>query len=412
MALHYELEVLEALIKDELHPKNLLHENSVSESQFVNWTGILFQESDGIKKRIKKRTYTYTKENHRRLDIRQHQFAVIHLQNTVVDFLLPKDATGLAERPGDSAIVQLYKRVVYVLRDLLEFIKDEFPQYFDFDEKIPISKLMQLQEGLKERLSKLKKQLIKIGQDAALVDILIQTIIIRCHNETCQPLTFARWKYLKELMTALERMKTVEGFTSHYPALIVQLVYMNFNATVFKNYLVKHIHAEINAAGSLQEKIEVISFHHKEISQLRVKPGMALAPNLSSVQLDLVTWLFTEMTHLEKKQTLGIVAPVEFKEIERPVSKEDREKGIYSNLTSEELGLLLRALKEQELIRNRNMRQAAQSLATHWHSKQKENISWQHLYNSMSTVDVGTIRSLEDKLVGMVNWLRRMRGRQ
>ena len=37
------------------------------------------------------------------------------------------------------------------------------------------------------------------------------------------------------------------------------------------------------------------------------------------------------------------------------------------------------------------------------------NISWQYFYNSMSTVEMGTIKSLEDKLVGMVNWLRKMK---
>lgn len=113
------------------------------------------------------------------------------------------------------------------------------------------------------------------------------------------------------------------------------------------------------------------------------------------------------MSHLERKKNLGIVAPVEFKAKENP----GLEKGIYSQFTIEEMGLLLHALQETELVRNKNMKQAAQSMAEHWHSKQKENISWQYLYNSMSTVEMGTIKSLEDKLITMVNWLRKMRGR-
>jgi hypothetical protein len=75
------------------------------------------------------------------------------------------------------------------------------------------------------------------------------------------------------------------------------------------------------------------------------------------------------------------------------------------------MGLLLRAFQETELIRNKKMRQAVQSIAEHWHSKSKENISWQYLYNSMSTVEMGTIQSLEDKLITIVNWLRKMKGR-
>ena len=113
------------------------------------------------------------------------------------------------------------------------------------------------------------------------------------------------------------------------------------------------------------------------------------------------------MTHLEKKQGLGFSAPIQFNDRGEP----DSEKGIYSQMTVEELGLFFKIQKDTDLIKNKNMKQVARSVAEYWHSKQKENISWQYLYNSMSSPDVGTMRALEDKLVGMVNWLRKMRGR-
>lgn len=408
MALGYELEVLEALIKETIHPKKLLTKKDIAARQFEEWTDQLQQEAATIKKKIKKTTYSYSKENHRRLYIQQHQFPIIHLKNIVVEYLLPKDASCLAEQPDDSNLPKLYKRCINVLRELLYFIKEEFPQYFDYDEKIPVSKLLLIQDGLKTRLARLRKQLIKTEQETNLIELLLQTIFVHSNNETCQPLTYSRWQYIKELLASIEKMQPADGYASHYKMLVVQLVYMNFNATVFKNYLVKLIHAEINAAATLQEKIEVISFHHKEISQLPVKSGMALAPTLPSVQLDLVTWLFTEMTHLEKKTTLAIVAPVQFKE----PGDAEAEKGIYSVLTVEEIGLLFKVQKETGLIKNKNIKQLARCVAGHWNSKQKENISWQYLYNSMSSPDVGTMRSLEDKLVGMVNWVRRERGRK
>ncbi len=407
MALYYELENLDALIKETLHPKRIFKKENISDQEFEEWFQVLIQERETIQKRMKKVTYSYSKENHRRLYIQQHQFAIIHLKNLLSEYLMPKDAGSLVEKTTDNRIVRLYKRCLTILSELTLFLKEEFPQYFNYDEKIPISKLLQIQSSLKPQLSGMRKQLLKGGQDGPLVDLVIQTILIHCNNETCQPFTYARWRYIKELLIALERMEPEPGFTSHYPPLIVQLVIMNFNATVFKNYLVKLIHAEINAADSLLDKMEILSFHHKEISQLRVKPGKALAPSLPSVQMDLVTWLFTELTHLEKKQTLGIVAPVQFKEPGDP----EAEKGIYSQLTVEELGLFFKVQKDTGLLKNKNMKQVARCVAEHWHSKQKENISWQYLYNSMSNPDVGTIRALEDKLVGMVNWLRRVRGR-
>ncbi len=112
------------------------------------------------------------------------------------------------------------------------------------------------------------------------------------------------------------------------------------------------------------------------------------------------------MAHLEKKQTLAIVAPIQFKEPADP----DGEKGIYSTLTVEELGLLFKALKETGVLKNKNMKQVVRKLAEDWHTKQKENISWQYLYNSMSTIEANTVNSLESKVMDLVNWLRKMRG--
>jgi hypothetical protein len=407
MALHYELEVLEELIKESLHPKNFLTGNPITTLQFETWSQLLLQEKETVKKRLKKVTYGYSKETHRNLYIKQHQFAIIHLKNVLMDFLMPRDAVSLIENTTDEWQVKLYKRSLGAMRELLVFIRDEFPQYFNYEEKVPGSSLLSVQDGYKLRLTKLHNQLTKAGNDSALIELVIQTIIIHIHNETCQPLTYSKLSYLKILMSGLEKMNPEESYSSYYSPLVALLVYMNFNVTVFKNHFVKLIHADIDAGTTMQDKIERISFHHKEISQLAVKPGMTMIPAFPSVQLDLVTWLFNEMAHLEKKQTLGMVVPVEFKDKEN----DDKEKGIYSLYTIEEMGLLLKAHHETELIRNKNLKQAAKSMAEHWHSKYKENISWQYLYNSMSTIEMNTIKSLEDKLVGMVNWLRKVRGR-
>ena len=404
MELNYELETLEALITENLHPRNLFSENSITDQQFENWNQLIIQEKRTIRKRLKKVTYSCAKENHRKLYIQQNQFAITQLNKVLMEFLLPKNADGLTETINDTKIIKLYKRCLVTLQELLFTIKEEFPQYFNYEEKIHSSKLLLLRDGLKNRLAKLRKQLVKTGHDATLVEIILQTII-QNFDDNRQPLTYSRWEYIKELLNSLEQINPSDGYTSHYTALIVQLVYMNFNATRFKCYLFKMIHNEIEAGASLPDKIEIISFHYKEIKQIQIKRDMAFTLFLPSLQMDLLTWLFNEMTHLEKKQALGFVAPIQFKEPGDP----DSEKGIYSQMTVEELGLFFKIQKDTDLLKNKNMKQVARSVAEYWHSKQKENISWQYLYNSMSSPDVGTMRTLEDKLVGMVNWLRKMK---
>lgn len=405
MPLHYELEVLDELIGKTLHPKNQLTDNSVSDQQFEDWNNILLSQKEIIKKQIRKVTYGYEKESHRKLYIQQHQSAIARLKNQLMDFLMPMDSTVLYESEDDLRLVKLYKRSLNMLQDLTSFLRDEFKNYFDEDEKVPLSRLLMIQHDVKGRLIRIRKLLLKAGHDGVLIELIVQTIIIHCNNETCLALTYRRFGYFKFLMSSLEKMKVEEIQASYYPPLPALLFYLNFNTTAFKNYMVKLIHADINAGPSIEDKIEIISFHHKEISQLPVKAGMSLTPTLPSVQLDLVTWLFTEMTHLEKKQTLGIVAPVQFKDPQDP----DAEKGIYSQLTVEELALLFKAFKETSILKNKNMKQVARRVAEDWHTKQKENISWQYLYNSMSTIEALTVNGLESKMVDVVNWLRKLR---
>lgn len=406
MPLNYELEVLDELISGSLNPKSLSYKTELSDQQFDHWNGLLMQEKYDVKKRLKKATYGFAKENHRVLYIQQHQIVITRLINQLIEYLMPKDISALAERNGETNLVLLYKRCLSVLYELLLFMKDEFRHYFDEDERIPANQFLIIEYEFKPRLSKIKKSLSKAGHDQVLVDLIPEIFAQHCCFQNSSKLTYRKVRYFKTVMAALEKVNPDEIISSHYPPLPALLVYLNFNASSFKNYLVKLIHAEINSGASIEDKIETISFHHKEISQLTIKPGMSLSPAMASVQLDLVTWLFNEMSHLEKKQTLGIVAPIQFKDN----GSQDGETGIYSQLTVEELALFLKSLKETGLVKNKNMKQVARSIARDWHSKQKENISWQYLYNSMSTYEMNTVSSLDSKLMDMVNWLRKMRG--
>ena len=76
-------------------------------------------------------TYSYSKETHRRLYIQQHQFAIGRLKNQLFDFLLPKDASVLAEKESDLNLVRLYKRCLAMLHELMIFIREEFKPYFN-----------------------------------------------------------------------------------------------------------------------------------------------------------------------------------------------------------------------------------------------------------------------------------------
>ena len=104
MVLDYELETLEELITENLHPRNLFSENSITDQQFENWNQLILQEKRTIRKRLKKVTFSYAKENHRKFYIQQHQFAISLLKKVLMEFLLPKNAESLAETLNDTKL--------------------------------------------------------------------------------------------------------------------------------------------------------------------------------------------------------------------------------------------------------------------------------------------------------------------
>jgi hypothetical protein len=55
------------------------------------------------------------------------------------------------------------------------------------------------------------------------------------------------------------------------------------------------------------------------------------------------------------------------------------------------------------------MRSLAKLLAANHRSLRKDKLSWQNLYNCFSKVEMTTINSLDDKLITMVNTLRKIK---
>ena len=122
MTLCYELETLEVLVRENLHPKNFLGAKSLTKKGFDQLHDLLLNEREAVKRRLKIVAYSYAKENYRKLYIQQHQFAVTNLKNVIVDFILPKGANDLIEREGEKLEAKLYKRCLTILKDLFYFI--------------------------------------------------------------------------------------------------------------------------------------------------------------------------------------------------------------------------------------------------------------------------------------------------
>ena len=229
MPLTYELESLDDLICNTLHPKKLLLEQSISDQQFENWNKLLFQEKELIRKQLKKTTYGFAKENHRRLYIQQHQSGIIRLKNQLVDFLMPKDASVFAEHKDDANLARIYKRCLVTLKELMEFIQEEFRCYFCEEQLIPSNKLLLIQGQVKARIPKISKSLISSEQDTVLISSMFETIVRHLSFDSTKKVTYKKFQYLKYFLL-------VEILSDLSFIIFLFLVYKIINS-ISKNYL-------------------------------------------------------------------------------------------------------------------------------------------------------------------------------
>jgi hypothetical protein len=403
MAIPYELEVLDELISETIHPKQLFNENSVTTSkQFAAWERFAALQVAKARKRLKPITYGFLKEKHKKLYILQHQSATIHLLDTLFHYLGPGEYKELAEKETDSRIEKLYKRLLGHCNFFLSYIQDTFSGYWNDEQKISEIELMKVQESLLVRLPGIKRKLSRISTDKKLVTLFVKLLEPVSDKTNVIDLTYSDLAYINDLVVNLENLKPVSKLDDSCLPLNVLIIYLNLNQTDFKDYLSDFICTAVNQVSTVKEKLDKLFFYYKKISQMHIKPNVALVRQSRSVKDEMKDWLAGEIKYLQKTQNLGIIVPARFK------SNIEYKRGIWCTYTVEEIALLHRLQHEAGFITNKKVRPMIEDLSKFVHTVSVHNISPKNLYNSFYNIDSTTIQSLNDKLFTLVNQLRKL----
>lgn len=401
MQLTYELELLDELISEDLHPKKLIKDNpAISKTQVNSWIKKVSVEKNRVRKSLKPAVYTLLDEKHRQLFIRQNQSVLTRLLDTIFHYLSPKDASGMTERKTDSQLEKLYKYMYAYCLDLLNYIQDSFPEYFSSEMKMPEFELMRSQTQWKDRLIPIKKKLVKTKPDKKLSALLLEVLNNISDHALCVTLSYRTHDYINDLFGELENQKRIINIEGLRHPLTALLIYLDFNDTSFKEYLVEQICATANNSKTIKEKIDKLSFYYKEFGQLPKKKNTSLFLAEVSVKEDMKAWLAREIKYLEKSQNLGVIVPASFH------SSSEYKRGIWYTYTIEELALMQRIQHDANYITNTNIIVMMQDLSKIAHTVKKHNISHNNLKNLFYKIDLDTIDSLHDKLLIMIRKLQ------
>lgn len=401
MVPQYELELLEQLISITLHPKKLLNETLVKKNK-DEWLRIAAQETERIKKALKTGLFFFKKVRTRSLYIHQHRVGIVNQQDLLYHYLSGLELKNPFTKTKYAVRIDLFNQLTILLDDLLHFIEQYCHQAFPPECLLTIKQSNQFKEQLKDRLEKVQGNLLTYSNNNELPELVSSVLYEFFNNENKGQISYTEKEYTNYLLAKLESIQQSLSF-SYYAVLTEMLIQLNFNSPVFNNYLLGSILKEINETESENEKLERLCFHLKEIKQIIVIPGWALYPALITVQKYITDYLQYEKRYFKKLKSLSLFAAPVY------ISKVEEQESIHLQMSVEELGLFTNIQKQAGLLKNPNMRSLAKLLAASHRSLRRDKISWQNLYNCFSKVEMNTINSLDDKLITMVNTLRKIK---
>jgi len=164
----------------------------------------------------------------------------------------------------DHKIFDLYKILIGHLEDTLNFIRDFFGIYFDYDERVPVTYLI---ISLKE-LSSQVKLLQKIVQHYKPYIQALAEIIVNNFNKFClenkNAVTYNQLAYQKDLMDHLMANKTMASENS----ISEVLFYFNYNDHDYIAYLKEKLSCLTESLDTTKGKIAALRFEQKKYNQL------------------------------------------------------------------------------------------------------------------------------------------------
>lgn len=391
-AVQYELEALEDLITDNLHPKLLLLK-APNVRQLTEWMLLAENEKDRIRKKIRKVASSFVKEGRKENYLQLQQSGIIRLCDTVFHYLLPKDIASLHTVGKEINTENLYKTIYLILEELLHYLKENFPKYFDNNEKILDAYKMHNEPEIERKLKLIKKQL----QHGKLKPAFIELVCEPFENFLLffQSCSYRDLGYLHELQDTI--LDISKSKTDNLEDIITdKLFFLNFNSILFYNYYILKLKEEASQRKTVTDLVEFYSWQIKVLNQQLVKPNSIYLQHLEPIRDQLVFWIAEDLHYLNKKHQLTLALPVA-----RETAK-DKAKKVHVTLTVPDLALGARLLLDDVII-NSNYTELMERVAKYFRTNRRESLSNNNTYNEGFNISIVT----KEKMKGLLLKLSR-----
>lgn len=388
----YELALFDDLVRLNFAAKD--RTVTLTEEQLASYCNLIQQEANAVLQNFRNRVFLFNRSKQREFYVRQHQQSITRLKNQLLLF-----KEGQVKRK-DGNVLKLTGTLIEVLELLLDFLKTEYPVYFDSEAPVPLHYLRKMQKELHKDFDKVMSNLEEWGVEEIFQLAFRRSVEPILDGSLQRAISFRLLDYLTYLFEQLLCLSMKKEDVCFHSAFVDLLMGMNFNSGPVCKALLDYLKGTLEAVEDKAERLQFCLSQMRELEHFGVESITGFEPGKQSIKDAALSMLQRELFMREQSKAVPLAAPP---------STTETEPLLHLNWTVEELGLYVRLLQDNGQLLNRNLRDVAKLLSGQIRTERKEQLSWQNLYNCFSKAEMNTMRSLDSKLMDVLNGLRKMR---
>jgi hypothetical protein len=380
-----ELNQLENLIKEVLENHSLKDEATA-----IQWLSDQVRSIQTLCADLKKKwaheLFTSAKEQVITRYVQYHQAGITQLSNQV-SRLMPVNELPLGKVDSHSQIEQ----ILNALEQLLDFLKHQCYQYFDPDYKITIHSCHRQWN----RMEEFRRELIAYSGNE--IDFaLIEVISISVQEMTAEALqsgiSYRQSEHALNLLRVVHQVSHIsKGMTTDD---LARLLYrQNLNTLHFFNWYQQYVLLLMNKLPVKLDQENFIAGQIKILTGIFVDPEKALEPELPSIDLLLLPWLYENAGNHNR--------------IAQPINKMNISIRLPLNLSVPQFAIFIRIFSQVGCFPDTNVAKITRFFTQHFTTKKQSNVSNKSFGKAFYSLDQSAAAIVRDFLQKMINYLNK-----
>ncbi|NWL02879.1 hypothetical protein DM790_18810 [Flavobacterium collinsii] len=349
------------------------------------------KESIKIQVHIKNEVFSLKKKRHIRVTVRQYHSTLIFLLDSIMENRTEKVIQSDKMR-------KLADLLISNLDYLISFIEDRFSYYLSLDERVPITYLMVCRKELALKLQRISKRNLSTEPDKVTIKRVVKILQNAIEAENGKKLTYRRILYFRELLKLLEEHNDDMENLSIFTPLDELLIDHNFNSVQYISILTERMTEQIYTTEKQSAKLNLLLLFFKDFKQLHSNVKITFDASHQNIKDVLENWFVSEISFLQNRDEIETQDISSSKKNSNPSHLADQNK-IQCTLSSDQMGLILRATDETRILKAKSMSLIFKTIVPYLSTPFKRNLSYQSVrsksYNPEEKDKEFVIKTLE-----------------